>query len=87
MKGLYLLGEEMDMVSQVMVYKKQRYLIKQSFIYLNYLNDCQTYPKEVIAFKNISILSVVCGEGHTLALTRNNELFSWGLNQSGQLGI
>ncbi|KAL4499947.1 hypothetical protein ABPG72_015296 [Tetrahymena utriculariae] len=44
------------------------------------------FPKEVQALQNIYIVSVACGEGHTLALSKNNDLFSWGLNSSGQLG-
>ncbi|KAL4472586.1 hypothetical protein ABPG74_018535 [Tetrahymena malaccensis] len=44
------------------------------------------FPKEVQALSNTYIASVACGEGHTLALSKNNELFSWGLNSSGQLG-
>jgi alpha-tubulin suppressor-like RCC1 family protein len=29
---------------------------------------------------------VACGEGHTIALTSNNEVYAWGTNKSKQLG-
>lgn len=33
-----------------------------------------------------AIISVSCGYRHTIALTINNNLFSWGYNEFGQLG-
>ena len=32
------------------------------------------------------IIAVACGQDHTLALTQNNEILSWGLNRFAQLG-
>jgi len=32
------------------------------------------------------IITVACGQDHTLALTQNNEILSWGLNRFAQLG-
>ena len=34
-----------------------------------------------------NIISVSCGEYFTMALTRNGTLYSWGYNESGQLGL
>lgn len=33
------------------------------------------------------IVSLACGDSHVLALTFSSNLFSWGLNKSGQLGL
>ncbi|KKK13600.1 hypothetical protein AOCH_006595, partial [Aspergillus ochraceoroseus] len=35
---------------------------------------------------NKKVLSVALGQDHTLAITANGEIFSWGSNKSGQLG-
>jgi len=35
----------------------------------------------------LRILDVCCGEGHTLALSEGNEVYSWGGNKFGQLGM
>ncbi len=34
-----------------------------------------------------SVVKIVCGAGHSLILTSNNQLFSWGGNLLGQLGV
>ena len=34
-----------------------------------------------------TIAKVVCGESHTLALTDNGDVYSWGRGYEGQLGI
>jgi alpha-tubulin suppressor-like RCC1 family protein len=44
-------------------------------------------PKRIDAFKKDFILDIVAGEVHSLALTDDNRLFSWGSNKNGQLGI
>jgi len=35
----------------------------------------------------VPISKIACGWQHSLALTKNGFLFSWGLNVYGQLGI
>lgn len=46
----------------------------QEPVFLNYLNSKR-------------IEEVVCGSDHTLALTDEGEVFAWGLNLKGQLGL
>ena len=33
------------------------------------------------------VTQIACGQFHTLALTQEGELYSWGINACGQLGI
>jgi alpha-tubulin suppressor-like RCC1 family protein len=49
--------------------------------------DILTKPRPVKFPNKFYVEKVACGGEHTLALTNNNELFSWGLNIFGQLGI
>ena len=37
--------------------------------------------------KEIKIAQVACGRFHSLALTQNGVIYSWGSNNYGQLGI
>lgn len=43
-------------------------------------------PKEVPTLTNKEIVSVACGYSHSIALTANGVLFSFGLGEYGQLG-
>ncbi|XP_043262293.1 probable E3 ubiquitin-protein ligase HERC4 [Colletes gigas] len=53
------------------------------------------YPKNIIectpcmvkALGTSVIVQIACGAKHTLALTNNGELYSWGSNNKGQLGL
>ncbi|CAG9467513.1 unnamed protein product [Pedinophyceae sp. YPF-701] len=44
-------------------------------------------PKIVRALKGVRISAVTCGEWHTLALAATGQLWAWGANESGQLGL
>lgn len=44
-------------------------------------------PSIIPSLKEFKIASVTCGTDHTFALTTKGEVFSWGLNLKGQLGL
>ncbi|KAJ3434582.1 regulator of chromosome condensation [Anaeramoeba flamelloides] len=48
--------------------------------------DSFSTPKRVDALMNKKIRKVACGSNHTLALTYDGEVYSWGRGQDGQLG-
>ena len=55
----------------------------------NYIKNKITYinkPKEIITL-NSKIKKISCGEAHSLALTDNGLVYSWGFCSSGQLGL
>lgn len=43
-------------------------------------------PKLIKALAQKRIVDITCGENHTLAVTENREIYSWGAGQFGQLG-
>ncbi|KAJ5077164.1 btk-binding protein-related [Anaeramoeba ignava] len=42
--------------------------------------------RKLTEFKGKSIKQIVCGYGHFMVLTEENQLYTWGENQDGQLG-
>ena len=48
--------------------------------------EWESTPQEVTALAGVTIVSVVGGESHSLALDSNGDMWAWGLNRSGQLG-
>lgn len=46
-----------------------------------------TTPTLVVFLQNKKIEGVFCGSEHTLVITNEGEVFSWGLNIKGQLGL
>lgn len=44
-------------------------------------------PQPVRSLSNRGIRQIACGDCHCIAITAEGELFSWGRNQNGQLGI
>ncbi len=47
----------------------------------------QRYPKQIIHKKfQTNIISIACGEQHSMALTKDGKLYSWGSSKAGQLG-
>ncbi|XP_053459856.1 probable E3 ubiquitin-protein ligase HERC6 [Nycticebus coucang] len=44
-------------------------------------------PKKVTALTGIKIIQVSCGHYHSLALSEDSQVFSWGKNSHGQLGL
>ena len=50
-------------------------------------NNSSTSLSEMLAEKNEKISNIVSGRNHTLAVSNQGILYSWGANESGQLGI
>lgn len=48
--------------------------------------DCTHIPKEIKLLKDEKIIKVRCGSIHTLALSSQGTLYSWGCNDEGALG-
>ncbi len=46
----------------------------------------QSEPVPLLLPSPVSVASVSCGLGHAAAVTLNGELYTWGANESGQLG-
>jgi len=44
-------------------------------------------PKQVSNLCNVKIKMVACGDSHTMVITGSGEVFSFGRNQNGQLGL
>jgi alpha-tubulin suppressor-like RCC1 family protein len=44
-------------------------------------------PKQISSLCNIKIKLVACGDSHTMVVTGAGEVFSFGRNQNGQLGL
>ncbi|XP_043917379.1 probable E3 ubiquitin-protein ligase HERC4 isoform X2 [Protopterus annectens] len=44
-------------------------------------------PRLIPNLQGIPIIQIACGRHHSLALSQDGKLFSWGLNTFGQLGI
>jgi tRNA A-37 threonylcarbamoyl transferase component Bud32 len=45
-----------------------------------------SYPKIHTKLSAINLIDVCCGDYHSLALTADGEIYSWGLNDAGQIG-
>jgi alpha-tubulin suppressor-like RCC1 family protein len=44
-------------------------------------------PRKIESLMNLNIIEVSCGAYHSLALTHDGKIFSWGYNKIGQIGI
>jgi alpha-tubulin suppressor-like RCC1 family protein len=53
----------------------------------NGCNDNQLIPIKVKGFNNEKVAMISCGYYHSMALTEYGHFYSWGNNESGQLGI
>ncbi|KAM4619545.1 putative E3 ubiquitin-protein ligase HERC3 [Polymixia lowei] len=51
-----------------------------------FLNRAYT-PRPVEIFRNIHVSQVACGNQHSLALTKDGQVYTWGQDCSGQLGL
>ncbi|XP_034296362.1 probable E3 ubiquitin-protein ligase HERC6 isoform X2 [Pantherophis guttatus] len=50
------------------------------------LKDSST-PKKIDSLSMYNVIQVACGHYHSIALTKDGRLFSWGQNSHGQLGL
>jgi alpha-tubulin suppressor-like RCC1 family protein len=48
-------------------------------------NECQSIPIKVSDFNDEKVIQISCGFHHSIALTENGHVFSWGRNNFGQL--
>lgn len=53
---------------------------------LGYLEKDQLVPRHVEKLSDSCVIDIACGYTHTLALTAEGEVYSWGLGEYGQLG-
>uniref|UniRef100_M4ALN1 Probable E3 ubiquitin-protein ligase HERC3 n=1 Tax=Xiphophorus maculatus TaxID=8083 RepID=M4ALN1_XIPMA len=44
-------------------------------------------PRILDAFSNIPVAQVACGSQHSVALTKEGQVYTWGLDSRGQLGL
>lgn len=44
-------------------------------------------PKKIKTLNGVRIIQVSCGDYHSLALSEDGQVFSWGKNSQGQLGL
>jgi len=44
-------------------------------------------PQKITALKGKRVVDIACGQQHSLAVTDNGEVYGWGLNVFGQLGL
>lgn len=54
---------------------------------LNSKNFMECSPRMVKTLGTSIVIQIACGMKHALALTNNGELYSWGSNSEGQLGL
>ncbi|XP_051009123.1 probable E3 ubiquitin-protein ligase HERC4 isoform X5 [Acomys russatus] len=49
--------------------------------------ECVRVPRNIKSLSDIQIVQVACGYYHSLALSKASEVFCWGQNKYGQLGL
>uniref|UniRef100_A0A8C2J9E3 HECT and RLD domain containing E3 ubiquitin protein ligase 4 n=1 Tax=Cyprinus carpio TaxID=7962 RepID=A0A8C2J9E3_CYPCA len=54
---------------------------------LSNIEDCIRVPRTVKSLSEVHIAQVACGYWHSLALAKGGQIFSWGQNKYGQLGL
>lgn len=70
--------------------KKSGVLLKIFHCYLAGLNSSNVTESTLRMVKSLGtrvVVQIACGLKHTLALTNNGELYAWGSNREGQLGL
>uniref|UniRef100_A0A671XKX4 HECT and RLD domain containing E3 ubiquitin protein ligase 4 n=1 Tax=Sparus aurata TaxID=8175 RepID=A0A671XKX4_SPAAU len=54
---------------------------------LNNFEECVRVPRNIKSLSDVQIAQVACGYWHSHALSRGEDIFSWGQNRYGQLGL
>uniref|UniRef100_A0A3P9MXW6 HECT and RLD domain containing E3 ubiquitin protein ligase 4 n=1 Tax=Poecilia reticulata TaxID=8081 RepID=A0A3P9MXW6_POERE len=54
---------------------------------LNNFEECIRVPRNIKSLSDVQVAQVACGFWHSLALSRGGQIFSWGQNRYGQLGL
>ncbi|KAM9365582.1 putative E3 ubiquitin-protein ligase HERC4 isoform 2-T2 [Pholidichthys leucotaenia] len=54
---------------------------------LNNFEECVRVPRNIKSLSDVQIAQVACGCWHSHALSRGGQVFSWGQNRYGQLGL
>ncbi|XP_037533808.1 probable E3 ubiquitin-protein ligase HERC4 [Nematolebias whitei] len=54
---------------------------------LNNFEECIRVPRNIKSLSDVQITQISCGYWHSLALSKGSQIFSWGQNRSGQLGL
>ncbi|XP_029376575.1 probable E3 ubiquitin-protein ligase HERC4 isoform X4 [Echeneis naucrates] len=54
---------------------------------LNNFEECVRVPRNIKSLSDVQITQVACGYWHSHALSRGGQVFSWGQNRYGQLGL
>uniref|UniRef100_A0A3B5B6K7 HECT and RLD domain containing E3 ubiquitin protein ligase 4 n=1 Tax=Stegastes partitus TaxID=144197 RepID=A0A3B5B6K7_9TELE len=54
---------------------------------LNNFEECVRVPRNIKTLSDVQIAQVACGYWHSHALSRGEDVFSWGQNRYGQLGL
>ncbi|OCT71800.1 probable E3 ubiquitin-protein ligase HERC4 isoform X2 [Xenopus laevis] len=54
---------------------------------LSVAEDYIRVPRNIKSLYDIQIVQVACGHHHSLALSKESDIYSWGQNQYGQLGL
>lgn len=59
---------------------------KEGSLGIGSVEDCK-FPMTINLFLHKTILQITCGAGNSLVLTADNQVYSWGFNSVGQLGL
>ncbi|KAK0149921.1 putative E3 ubiquitin-protein ligase HERC4 [Merluccius polli] len=54
---------------------------------LNNFEECVRVPRNIKSLSDVQITQVACGYRHSHALSKAGQVFSWGQNRYGQLGL
>lgn len=62
-------------------------LAKDGQLGLSVIEEYIRIPRNIKSLSEVQIVQVTCGYHHSMALSRESEIFAWGSNRYGQLGL